>query len=148
MPGSEDAPVLIVEDDCHALSGYLEYLAGAGYEVVGAADGSAALPLAMARGARLVVTDIGLPGMNGFDLATALRAFPLTRAVPIIGITANWGREIHLRASAVQMTAVLRKPCLPAHLLAEVERAVRGHNSNNSDIPGRSDWTWSVAALD
>lgn len=124
MPGPLCAPILIVEDDRNALSGYIEYLTDAGYEVVGVADGSAALPVAKTRGASVVVTDIALPGMDGFDLAVALRSVPLTQDVPVIGLTANWSRETHVRAAAVQMCAVLRKPCVPSHLVAELERVL------------------------
>ena len=122
MPGSPAGPVLVVEDDRHALWGYVEYLEDAGYDVIGVADGGAALPLALNRSPSAVVTDITLPGMSGFDLAAALRATPVTQDVPVIGLTANWSRETHLRAAEVRMCAVLRKPCLPAHLLAELER--------------------------
>ncbi|HET7696676.1 MAG TPA: response regulator [Vicinamibacterales bacterium] len=132
MPGSAGAPILIVEDDRNALSGYIEYLTDAGYEVVGVPDGSAALPVAATRGASVVVTDIALPGMDGFDLTVALRAAPLTQDVPVIGLTANWSRETHVRAAAVQMVAVLRKPCLPSHLVAELERVLAGERPERS----------------
>ena len=124
MPGPLSAPILIVEDDGNALSGYIEYLTDAGYDVIGVPDGSAALPVAVRCGARAVVTDITLPGMDGFALTVALRAVPLTHDVPVIGLTANWSREMHARAAAVQMCAVLRKPCLPSHLVAELERVL------------------------
>ena len=124
MPARQDGPVLLVEDDRNALSGYIEYLEAAGYEVVGVTDGRAALPVATTGGAKVVVTDINLPGMSGFELAAALREAPLTRDIPVIGLTANWSRDIHTRAVAVHMSAVLRKPCLPSHLVAELERVL------------------------
>src|SRR5690348_6804147 len=124
MTAVHAAPILIVEDDRNTLSGYIEYLSNAGYDILGAPDGAVALPLAKTRGASVVVTDITLPGISGFDLAGALKQDPLTQEIPVIGLTANWSREIHLRAAEVQMCAVLRKPCLPSHLLAELERVL------------------------
>jgi twitching motility two-component system response regulator PilH len=120
-------PILIVEDDCNALSGYVEYLSDAGYETIGVADASTALPLAVTRGAKVVVTDITLPGMSGFELAMALRKEPLTKDIPVIGLTANWTHEIHRRAADAQMCAMLRKPCLPTHLVAELKRVLTEH---------------------
>lgn len=125
MPGDPHRPILVVEDDGNALSGYLEYLSNAGYDVVGFPDGAAALPVALRSGAQAVVTDIMLPGLTGFDLAVALQKDPLTQDIPVIGMTANWSREIHLKAADAHMCAVLRKPCVPSHLLAELERVLR-----------------------
>ena len=129
MPAVHQAPILIVEDDRNTLSGYVEYLSNAGYEVLGVADGDAALPLAMTHGPGVVVTDITLPGINGFALATALRQDPRTQQIPVIGLTAHWSRDIHRRAAEVPMCAVLRKPCVPSHLLAEVERLLNPSGS-------------------
>jgi len=71
-----------------------------------------------------VVTDITLPGMNGFELAAALRGDPRTRLVPIIGLTAHWTAEVHTRAREIAMQVILAKPCIPAHLVAELNRVL------------------------
>jgi CheY-like chemotaxis protein len=116
------APIVIVEDDRNALSGYLEYLTDAGYDVIGVAEAEAALLLTHKCSPQAVITDITLPGMSGFDFTAALRAHARTKDVPVIGLTANWSRDVHERAAAVHMSAVLLKPCLPLHLLAELQR--------------------------
>ena len=117
-------PVMIVEDDNHALSGYMEFLETAGFDVHGMGDAREALPLALRQPPVAVVTDIMLPGMSGFQLAAALRADVRTRNVPIIGLTAHWTPEVHARAAEVGMRVVLLKPCTPSHLIAELERLV------------------------
>ncbi|MEP6914985.1 MAG: response regulator [Acidobacteriota bacterium] len=114
--------VLIVEDDPNTLSGYLEFLAAAGFDPTGVQNGLEALKSALRAPPAAIVTDIMLPGMNGFDLAAALRQDPRTRAIPIIGLTAHWGTDIPARAREVAMQVVLSKPCVPAHLVAELER--------------------------
>lgn len=124
MDPSPSAPVLVVEDDGSALSGYIEYLATAGYEVTGVADAVQALPLALRRPPEAVITDIMLPGMSGFELAAALRADVRTRHVPVIGLTAHWTPEVRTRAADVRMHAVLLKPFTPSHLVAELERVL------------------------
>ena len=118
----EPPQVLIVEDDTNALSGYLEFLTEAGFRATGVSDGAEALEIALRQPPDAVVTDIALPGMTGFNLAAALRSNDLTRHVPIIGLTAHWAPEVHATAVSVAMHIVLLKPCVPAHLVAELER--------------------------
>jgi DNA-binding response OmpR family regulator len=118
--------VLIVEDDLNALSGYLEFLTAAGFEVTGVADGAEALSLALANPPAAVVTDITVPGMNGFELAAALREDARTRSIPVIGLTGHWSADVHARAREVAMQVILSKPCNPAHLVAEIQRLL-GH---------------------
>jgi DNA-binding response OmpR family regulator len=121
--------VLIVEDDMHALSGYVEFLTAGGFDPIGVANGAEALRLALQHPPAAVVTDITLPGLDGFALAAALRAGAHTRNVPIIGLTAHWTTEVHLRARDVAMQVILAKPCVPAHLVAELERILDGASS-------------------
>jgi CheY-like chemotaxis protein len=116
--------VLVVEDDVNALSGYLEFLGAAGFEPTGVSNGADALPMALRHPPAAVVTDITLPGMSGFDLAAALHCDMRTRHVPVIGLTAHWSPDIRTRANDVAMQAILVKPCLPSHLIAELERVL------------------------
>jgi CheY-like chemotaxis protein len=116
--------VLIVEDDPKALSGYVEFLIAEGFEPTGVPNGAAALPIALGSPPAAVVTDITLPGMTGFELAAALRADSRTQSIPIIGLTAHWSAEVHTRARDVAMQVILSKPCIPAHLVAELNRVL------------------------
>jgi CheY-like chemotaxis protein len=118
--------VLIVEDDPHALSGYVEFLAAAGFEPCGVLSATEALPIALGHPPAVVVTDITLPGMDGFEFAAALRRDARTRSIPVVGLTAHWTADVHGRARDVAIRVVLAKPCIPAHLVAELER-VLGH---------------------
>ena len=124
MDYAPSTPVLVVEDDNHALSGYVEYLVSAGFDVMGVPDAVQALPLALRQPPEAVVTDITLPGMSGFELAAALRADIRTRHIPVIGLTAHWTPEVRARAADVHMHTVLLKPFTPSHLVAELERVL------------------------
>jgi CheY-like chemotaxis protein len=117
--------VLVAEDDPHALSGYLEFLGRSGFVASGSRDGKEALGLAVETVPDIIVTDIMMPGLDGFALAAALRADHRTRHVPIVGMTAHWTTEMQNNAQRAGFSAMLLKPCLPAHLLAEVERVLR-----------------------
>ena len=116
--------MLVVEDDANALSGYLEFLGAAGFDPTGVSNAAEALPMALRHPPAAVVTDISLPGMNGFDLAAALHCDMRTRHVPVIGLTAHWSPDIRTRAVDVAMQAILVKPCVPSHLVAELERVL------------------------
>jgi CheY-like chemotaxis protein len=117
--------VLVVEDDANALSGYLEFLGAAGFEPTGVSTGAEALPIALRNPPAAIVTDITLPGgMSGFELAAALHCDVRTRAVPVIGLTAHWTPDVRARALDVSMQAILLKPCVPSHLVAELERVL------------------------
>ena len=121
---AERITVIVVEDDIHTLSGYLEFLATAGFEATGVPDGADALSIAVDHPPAAVVTDISMPGMDGFTLAEALHHHTGTRNVPVIGLTAHWSPDVRARANEVGMRAILLKPCLPSHLVAELRRVL------------------------
>ncbi len=125
-PDMSQHSLLVVEDDPRALAGYLEFLSGAGFTTTGAADGAVALTMALEHPPSAIITDIDLPIVDGIALAHALHQDPRTRDVPIIGLTGHWAPDVHSRATSASMRAVLMKPCLPVHLLAELERVLTG----------------------
>jgi CheY-like chemotaxis protein len=124
-PNREETLVLVAEDDPSTLEGYVEFLRTAGFLVSGYSGGSDALAAALDHVPDIVVTDIAMPGLDGFSLAAALRAAPRTKGVPILGLTAHWTAEMQNEAHRAGFSAMLLKPCVPAHLLAEIERALR-----------------------
>ena len=130
----EGTVVLVVEDDPHALSGYLEFLGRSGFVASGTSDGNEALELAVQTVPDIVVTDINMPGLDGFELAAALRADQRTRHVPILGMTGHWTADMQNDAQRAGFSAMLLKPCLPAHLLAEVERVLRHSKLMNAAL--------------
>jgi DNA-binding response OmpR family regulator len=117
--------VLVAEDDPHALSGYVEFLSTAGFVAYGRGDGREALYTALEMVPDIVVTDIAMPGLDGFGLAAALRADSVTRHVPIVGMTAHWTADTQTEGQRAGFSAMLLKPCLPTHLLAEIERVLK-----------------------
>lgn len=116
--------ILIVEDDANAREGYREFLTAEGFEVTAVSDGLEALTLVIANPPTVVVTDISLPGLNGFDLAETLHKERHTRHIPVLGLTGHWSVDVSSRAAVAGMAAVLLKPCVPAHLLAEIRRVL------------------------
>ena len=103
--------LLLVEDhplSAEALRRLLE--AKSGCAVTVAFDGIQALALAKADPPGLVLLDLGLPGMDGLELARRLRAMPETKDLPLIALTASVDGKDHQDALAAGCSAVMTKP--------------------------------------
>jgi two-component system response regulator GlrR len=116
--------ILLVEDDVAARSGYAEFLSDQGFRVVALESGSLALKHVAQEAPDLVLTDIALPDLDGIGLTRALKGNPPTANVSVIGLTGHWSVKAGQAARAAGMVALLLKPVAPAHLLAEIKRAL------------------------
>lgn len=114
--------VLIVDDYPDSLDVWSLYLRAAGFRVLTAADGRAALECAMRVLPDLVVLDLELPGLDGWQVAQALRAAAPTQAIPLIAATGCNNAQKVDYAWQVGFDLVLQKPCDPDRLVAEVSR--------------------------
>ena len=116
--------ILIVDDYQDALDIWAIYLKGSGYRVSTAADGASAIASARQLLPDLIVLDLELPGMSGFEVARALRANAETADIPLIAATGySHLRQLDL-AREVGFDAVVVKPCDPDQLVTEIERLV------------------------
>src|ERR1017187_9730944 len=79
--------VLVIEDDGHVLASLMGALRRHDFEVLGASQGEAGLELAFSQRPDIVLSDVNLPGQNGFDVLKALRARAETAAIPVIIMT-------------------------------------------------------------
>jgi CheY-like chemotaxis protein len=116
--------VLLVEDDAATRVGYAEFLADNGFRVVALGAALAALRQAAKEVPDVVLTDIALPDLNGFELTRALKSDPRLATVMVIGLTGRWSSDASRDARGAGMVALLLKPVAPAHLLAELNRAL------------------------
>src|SRR3954462_8239302 len=103
---------ILVADDNRANRDALAFLLeSAGYEVLTAADGREALAQAPERQPDLVISDVLMPRMDGYELARRLRGDPATEAVPLIFYTAYFGQQdAKDLAQAHGVGRVLEKP--------------------------------------
>jgi two-component system, cell cycle response regulator DivK len=129
-PAPKPPVVLIVEDHADTRQMYVEFLKHS-FEILEAGTGQQALDMARARPPALVVTDLSLPGMDGFELIARIRREPATRTVPVVCISGYSGHSHEERARAAGCDRVIQKPCLPdtlADAIGEVlsETAKRG----------------------
>jgi two-component system alkaline phosphatase synthesis response regulator PhoP len=120
--GEVSKTVLVVDDEPKIIEVVGDYLRSAGFSVTTAADGEGAVASARARPPDLVVLDLGLPGVDGLDVARELRR---ASPVPIIMLTAR--REETDRVLGLELGAddYLVKPFSPRELLARVRAVLR-----------------------
>lgn len=124
--------VLLVEDDPRARDGYAEFLQGAGFRVAHSGSAEDGLTAAVDLVPDVVVTDVALPGRDGFALAEDLRCQARTRGIPVVAMTAYWATDVHDRAARAGVTATLLKPCQPEHLIAELQRVLQRARAEDS----------------
>ncbi|HSP99333.1 MAG TPA: PAS domain S-box protein, partial [Candidatus Dormibacteraeota bacterium] len=104
------ARVLIVEDNADAAESLMMLLEVLGFDVRAAGDGTAALAAARADRPDVMLIDIGLPGMSGYDLAAQIRADPTLRGVVLVALTGYGQEEDRQRALAAGFDHHLVKP--------------------------------------
>jgi CheY-like chemotaxis protein len=114
--------VLLVDDYPDALEIWTLYLEMSGCEVRTAGDGKTAVALAAEAHPDVIVLDLELPGMNGFEAARCLRASPATADIPLIAATGYSHAHQLDEAERAGFDVILVKPCDPAELLSEIRR--------------------------
>jgi DNA-binding response OmpR family regulator len=114
--------VLVVDDERKIVEVVGDYLRRAGFSVTSAADGDGAVASARARPPDLVVLDLGLPGLDGLDVARELRR---ASPVPIIMLTARGEETDRVLGLELGADDYLVKPFSPRELLARVRAVLR-----------------------
>jgi DNA-binding response OmpR family regulator len=114
--------ILVVEDDQKIASSIKLYLEHAGFEATTAGDGRRSLELARERAPSLVILDLMLPGMEGFEVCRALRS---ESRVPIIMLTARSSEHDKLRGLDLGADDYITKPFSLRELVARVRAVLR-----------------------
>ncbi|MBW4614791.1 MAG: response regulator [Desmonostoc vinosum HA7617-LM4] len=116
--------ILIVEDSPSELELMSHYLKESGYNVIKATGAKEALEKATSQKPDVIVTDVVMPGMSGFELCRSLRKNPITEKVPII-ICSSKNQEIdRLWARRQGADAYITKPYTRDHLLRTIKSVV------------------------
>jgi two-component system, cell cycle response regulator DivK len=114
--------VLVVDDVDHGREIFAEYLEFRGFRVATAADGLEALDKAFELRPDVILMDLSLPQLDGWEATKRLKSDDRTRTIPIIALTAHALASAHDRAMAAGCDSVVTKPCIPKDLEAEVRR--------------------------
>jgi CheY-like chemotaxis protein len=115
--------VLVVDDDSNARALCSINLLLEGHEVLEAEDGRRGLARARLESPDLVVTDVAMPGLNGFELAEALRRDDSTAQIPLIFISGEHNPDHEARALSLGALAYVTKPFDPPALARLVTSA-------------------------
>jgi DNA-binding response OmpR family regulator len=126
--------ILIVDDEPKWLRIVTLYLENRQYEVSTATSGEEALKKIADSPPDVVIADIGMPGMDGYELCSHLRSDPRTRTIPFIFFTARDHDQDRIRASKIGSDDYLTKPC-PLQRIAQSVEAVMDRIEQARAIP-------------
>jgi len=114
--------VMIVDDDTIFLEELRETLLNSGYSVISVKDGSTALYLARIKRPDLILLDIKMSGLNGFQVVDRLKRDPETQKIPVIAMTGYFMEEEHEWLQEIcEMKTCLKKPFYPLDVINKVE---------------------------
>lgn len=113
--------ILIADDDGDSRAILREILQFQGRQVLEAIDGLECVMMAVLRAPDLIVLDLLMPGMNGWQAASVLKADPGTRDIPILALTADVMPEHRERALLAGCDFVMSKPVAPRALVVEID---------------------------
>ena len=121
--------VLVVDDVPDGREICAEYLAFRGYGVATAEDGNEALEKTASLLPDVILMDLSLPGLDGWEATRRLKQDERTKHIRIIALTAHALPSAHERARAAGCDAVVTKPVLPEDLVLEVQRQLAARDA-------------------
>jgi CheY-like chemotaxis protein len=138
MPDSVPAPlILLVEDFADAREMYRDYLEFSGFRVATAADGREAIDKARSLDPDLVLMDLSLPGIDGWEATRILKSDDSTSHLMIVALSAHAMAPEGQRAREAGCDGFIAKPCLPPELVAQVAAFLQLESEEDSPAPRR-----------
>jgi len=139
MSRNSDRPrVLLVDDYPDAREMYTEYLEFSGFDVVEAGNGMEALQRAVDSTPDIILMDLSLPVMDGWEATRRLKADKCTAAIPVVALTGHALADISEGAKRAGCDAFVTKPCLPEDLVREIRKILDGSPSSPTKKARRS----------
>jgi DNA-binding response OmpR family regulator len=131
--------VLIIDDDVDMLSELRCVIETAGYDAAAFADSAKALDAIRERPPDVILTDLKMPLMNGFQLAIELSKDPKTAAIPVIALTGCFTSEEHLEVMRIcGISARIAKPVDPEEILSTIRlflSPTAGRSGRTENLP-------------
>ena len=137
--------VLLVDDYPDAREMYSEYLEFCGFEVVEAGNGMEALQRAADENPDIILMDLSLPVMDGWEATRRLKADNRTASIPVVALTGHALAGISEGAKRAGCDAFVTKPCLPEDLVKEI-RKVLDESSTSTPKKGRRSGTYAKSS--
>lgn len=125
MPPKKKKRILFIEDEPDQIAMIRLRLEKEGYEVLAAQDGIEGLGTAIREVPDLILLDVVIPGMNGFEVCKQLKKETATRHIPVIATTAAGNDDIEQICLAMGASHCVRKPYESSDLLAKIQRLIK-----------------------
>jgi len=126
--------VLLVDDYPDAREMYAEYLEFSGFDVVEAENGMEALQRAVETAPDIILMDLSLPVMDGWEATRRLKADKRTAPIPVVALTGHALAGISEGAKKAGCDAFVTKPCLPEDLVKEIRKILESPGSSNRKV--------------
>jgi CheY-like chemotaxis protein len=120
-PAGRRQRVLVVDDYPDARDMYRSYLELCGFDVIEAVNGVEALQRAFDAAPDVILMDLSLPIMDGWEATRRLKEDPRTAGIPVVALTGNASNRSGPAAARGQWDAFVAKPCLPEDLVREIQ---------------------------
>src|SRR5574342_21345 len=130
--------VLLVDDYPDAREMYSEYLQFSGFDVVEAANGIEALQSAIERTPDIILMDLSLPVMDGWEATRRLKADDRTASIPVVALTGHALAGISEGAKRAGCDAFVTQPCLPEDLVKAIRKVLDESGSSTARKGRRS----------
>lgn len=124
--------ILIVDDEPDVVTFIGRLLRAEGFDVLEAFDGIAALDIAAEDQPDLVLLDIMMPMMSGYEVCEQLKSNPLTKDIPVVCVSSGHSVEARGRCRKAGAETLLVKPFTPAELVAEIRQFISKKVSEDS----------------
>jgi CheY-like chemotaxis protein len=129
--------VLLVDDYPDAREMYSEYLQFSGFDVVEASNGMEALQRAADEAPDIILMDLSLPVMDGWEATRRLKADARTSDIPVVALTGHALAGISEGAKQAGCDAFVTKPCLPEDLVREIRKVLDQPSARRARRSGR-----------
>ena len=129
--------ILLVEDFVDAREMYRDYLEFSGFDVETAGDGHEAIAKARQCNPDLILMDLSLPGLDGWEATRRLKSDPATAHLTIVALSAHALSTEGERARAAGCDGFIAKPCLPSELVDQMSPYLRVEPAGDSDSRSR-----------
>jgi two-component system cell cycle response regulator DivK len=127
VPKVKDEPlVLVVDDFADAREMYSEYLKFCGFRVAEAQNGVEAIEKARQVKPDLILMDLSMPIIDGWEATRRLKADAVTRTIPVVALTGHAMAGYSEGAKSAGCDLVITKPCLPHDLVKQIRKVLGG----------------------
>ena len=124
-PDASAGPLVLVVDDFQDnREMYAEYLAYCGFRVIEAKNGKEAIEQAFAQSPNVIIMDLSLPVMDGWEATRRLKADDRTKAIPVLAVTGHALSGVSNDAKKAGCDGFITKPCLPEDLVMEIRKVL------------------------